>query len=317
MNCPVCKSNNIKTIVENCKDQYYNIDGTFEVSKCKKCEFVFTLPYLTGKELFKYYPDNYADYNENINYKHRINRFSLRFIRNLLLPNSSYYVPENIKDNANILEIGCSHGRFLNYLKELNSKTDLLGIELNEKAASIARKRGFDIINQPFEDINFNKKFNYVFMWMVLEHISYPQQVLKKLSLITENGAEIIFSVPNINSFEFDIFKKYAQHLEIPRHVNHFTLQFLKKIFNDHGFKYISHQNIYEPITFFKSLSIFLANKLGQDSKIAGFFGKYEYAPFNDIKGKILLYSFGYLIMLIQRLFSKTPRVIYIFKKIN
>lgn len=317
MNCPVCKSNNIKTIVENCKDQYYHIDGTFEVSKCKKCEYVFTLPYLTGEELFKYYPDNYAPYTENINSTHKINRFSPRFIRNLIFPNSPYYIPNEIKDGSNILEIGCSHGNFLSHLKELKSKTNLIGIELNEKAASIARKRGFDIINQPFEDINFNKKFNYVFMWMVLEHLPYPQQVLKKLSLITENGAEIIFSVPNINSFEFNIFKKYSQHLDVPRHVSHFTLQFLKKIFNEHGFKYIRHQNMYEPITFFRSLSIFLANKISKDNKISIFLDKYENAPFNDFSGKMLLYSFGYLIMLIQRLFSKTPRIIYIFKKIN
>ena len=317
MNCPICKSINIKTIVENCKDQYYNIDGTFEVSKCKKCEFVFTLPYLTGKELFKYYPDDYAPYTENINIKHKINRVSLRFIRNLIFPNSPYYIPKKIMDNANILEIGCSHGSFLNILKELNSKTDLLGIELNKKAASIASKRGFEIINQPFEDIKFNKKFNYVFMWMVLEHLSYPQLVLKKLSLITENDAEIIFSVPRINSFEFDIFKKYAQHLDMPRHVNHFTLSFLKKIFNEYGFEYILHRNIYEPITFFKSLSIFLKNKKGKDNKVSMFLDKYENSPFNDFKGKILLYSFGYLIMLIQRLFSKTPRVIYVFKKIS
>ena len=66
MLCPVCNSSDIKNILENCKDQYYDIEGTFEVFRCRKCEYVFTSPYLTGEELFKYYPDSYAPYTENI-----------------------------------------------------------------------------------------------------------------------------------------------------------------------------------------------------------------------------------------------------------
>ena len=84
MTCPVCNSSDIKTLVENCKDQYYNIEGTFQISKCRKCEYVFTVPYLIGEELFKYYPDSYEPYTENVHITHNINKF-FNFVNILIM----------------------------------------------------------------------------------------------------------------------------------------------------------------------------------------------------------------------------------------
>jgi len=237
MNCPNCKTTVLKILKSQCKDQYFEIDGFFDIVKCNNCNFIFTYPYLTGNNLFKYYPDIYAPYDvENSSDIIQNNNTFIRRLKNIILPDNPYYIPEDINPGNNILEIGCSHGLFLQTLMNLNKNISLTGIELNNKASEIAKKRGFEVFNKPFEDISFTKKFDYIFLWMVLEHLPYPNEVVSKFSSITNTGAKIIFSVPELNTIEFFIFGKYVRHIDIPRHLNHFTKKFLIDIFSNHGF---------------------------------------------------------------------------------
>lgn len=316
MSCPICKSQHKKIIKKNCKDQYYDIEGSFSILKCKSCNFIYTNPYLTGEEIFKYYPDDYAPYLEE--FKSNINLENTSFLKKLrdqMFPNSPHYIPDILEDGQNILEIGCSHGSFLNKLKIINNKLNFTGIELNEKAAKIAESYGFEIINKPFEDINFSRRFNFIFMWMVLEHLPYPNEVLNKLNTITNNNAKIIFSIPELDSLEFKLFGKYAQHVEIPRHLNFFSKNVLINIFQQNGFTLEKRIRIFEPITFFKSISIFLENKISKNNVISKYLNQFEYNPFNTLGSKLLLYIVGYPFMLMQRIMNKTPRVIYVFTK--
>jgi 2-polyprenyl-3-methyl-5-hydroxy-6-metoxy-1,4-benzoquinol methylase len=316
MSCPICKSQKETVIKNNCKDQYYNIEGNFSILKCKTCNFVYTNPYLTGNELFKYYPDNYAPYLEEntskINFK---NKSIIRKFRDWLFPNSPHYIPDNLQNGQNILEIGCSHGSFLNKLKIINNNLNLTGIELNEKAAKIAEGYGFELINKPFEDIIFSKKFDFIFLWMVLEHLPFPDEVISKFNNITNKNAKIIFSIPELDSIEFTLFGKYAQHVDIPRHLNYFSKNVLINIFNKHGFKFENRVKIFEPVTFIRSISIFLENKLSKNNFISNYLNQFENQPFNTIGSKFLLFLVGYPFMFIQKITNKNSRVIYVFSK--
>lgn len=316
MSCPICKSNFEKLIKSECKDQYYNIEGTFNIKKCNSCNFIHTEPYITGDELFKFYPDEYAPYlEENMEKENTIKKSKLRKFRDILFPNSPYYIPNNIEENQNILEIGCSHGSFLSRLKNKFGPLNLTGIELNQKAAKIAENYGFEIINKPFENIEFSKKFDFIFLWMVLEHLPFPNDVVSKFNHITNKNAKIIFSIPELDSLEFYIFGKYAQHVDIPRHLNYFSKDVLISLFDKHGFKLEKRLKIYEPITFLRSLSILLENKISKDNKISKYLNQFENNPFNSFDGKILLFMLGYPFMFLQRLTNKNSRVIYIFSK--
>ena len=318
MSCPICNSTFEKVLQRKCKDQYFNIDGEFSIVKCEACNFIYTSPYITGNELFKYYPDIYAPYNqENSNTTSVNNLTLLKKIRYSLFPNTPHYIPEYLPDYSNILEIGCSHGSFLQNLTQTSKTLNLTGIELNKKAAAIASSKGFEIYNTPFEDIQFNKKFDFIFLWMVFEHLPYPNDVINKFNEITNLNAKVIFSIPELDSIEYKLFGKYSQHVDIPRHLNFFTIEILIELFKKSGFVFEKKINIYNPVPFFRSFSILLENKLSKNNFISKYLNKYENQPFKSFDSKLILYLIGFPIMLLQRMVNKTPGAIYIFTKIK
>lgn len=113
--------------------------------------------------------------------------------------------------------MGCGIGIFLDRLN--NSKFNKYGVEINEKGAKEAKKRGITVYNSDFLKLSLHNKFDVITMWHVLEHMSEPQKVIKKAhSLLSKNGI-LIFAVPNSGGLGFKYGKKYWYHLDSPRHL--------------------------------------------------------------------------------------------------
>ena len=70
----------------------------------------------------------------------------------------------------------------------------------------------------------------------MLEHLYYPEEVLKRLSKIIKPGGLLLGSVPNAFSLKnrLRLFFGQKQHtsLEDPTHINHFSYSELLKILN-------------------------------------------------------------------------------------
>lgn len=112
----------------------------------------------------------------------------------------NYILPEK-----RILDVGCACGDFAAILKERIPVT-VWGMELNQGSIDIARKTG------AFEDVykidlnNFNPEdftrfydfFDYIVFGDVLEHINFPQTILKKFKKLLNPSGEFILSIPNI-----------------------------------------------------------------------------------------------------------------------
>ena len=72
----------------------------------------------------------------------------------------------NIK-NANVLDIGCGTGSFLEYLNDKNWNT--VGIEPNQTAKEKAVEKGVTCFSETNE--LESQKFDIITMWHVLEHV--------------------------------------------------------------------------------------------------------------------------------------------------
>ncbi|OGU15590.1 MAG: hypothetical protein A2X61_03210 [Ignavibacteria bacterium GWB2_35_12] len=99
-----------------------------------------------------------------------------------------------------ILEVGCGAGKF-GYSLKLRSKSEVWGIEMNEKQADKAKQlldkvicRGLETNLKDLED----GYFDCIVFNDVLEHIAYPNDVLIDLKAkLTEKGF-IVASIPNV-----------------------------------------------------------------------------------------------------------------------
>lgn len=122
-----------------------------------------------------------------------------------------------INSNSAVLDIGCGEGKFLNYLGQ-NKKCVCSGLELNEKAKSIAVANGINVYNQFIQDHAKKNKNRYdvVTFFQVLEHISEVNSFLDSAIETVKTGGKIILAVPNNEPF-YLTFDKY-HFLNLPPH---------------------------------------------------------------------------------------------------
>jgi len=86
---------------------------------------------------------------------------------------------------SSVLDIGCRTGDFLMHFPDSLVRE---GVELSKNLAEIAEKRGLVIYQDFAENINFDKQYNVVSCYAVLEHLLNPLTFLDKLSNIVSLG---------------------------------------------------------------------------------------------------------------------------------
>lgn len=101
---------------------------------------------------------------------------------------------------ARVLEIGCSAGGTLAWLKEKWPESEFVGVDGNPDVLEILKEIGSNSfihdLNQPLPDIG---KFDLILALDVLEHLIDPLPVLADLvSRLADNG-RIVVSLPNVS----------------------------------------------------------------------------------------------------------------------
>ncbi len=84
-----------------------------------------------------------------------------------------------------------------------------------------------------------NKQIDIVILWHVLEHLLEPNQVLREIYRILSDNGVLIISVPNIRSYQARIFRSHWFHLDLPRHVYHYSMKSILYLLKDSNFKII------------------------------------------------------------------------------
>lgn len=103
-----------------------------------------------------------------------------------------------------LLDVGCAEGGFAHLLKQERGYTEAWGMELDERAASVASTRLEKVVigdvTQTLDSLP-NHHFDLVCMNDVLEHLIWPEEFLKRLHGKLTPDAYIFCSVPNIRQF--------------------------------------------------------------------------------------------------------------------
>lgn len=97
-----------------------------------------------------------------------------------------------------VLDVGCSEGYLATYLP--NNK--VWGIDGNLDAVKIAKEYCVEAIYCDLNSIPnaplFKEKFDIIVFADVLEHLLYPEEVLRHFSQYLNPGGKVIISLPNI-----------------------------------------------------------------------------------------------------------------------
>jgi len=77
-----------------------------------------------------------------------------------------------------------------------------------------------DLASAHFPDDHFDA----VVLWHVLEHVACPQSTIAEVARILRPGGVFLCGVPNFGSWEARLARDKWFHLDVHRHLNHFTV---------------------------------------------------------------------------------------------
>lgn len=201
----------------------------FTIVRCTRCDLVQTSPAPSPSALDRYYPRGYhaatrryrggMDRVLSLVHRHRI-----RILERLL------------GGPGSVLDIGCGPGVLLNQMRSRGWRTR--GTERSQGAAAQARDVfHLDVRAEAVDDlIAQGAKFDAVVLWHVAEHLHAPLEVLQGISRLVRPGGVLLVAVPNFASPEARLGRAGWFHLDVPRHLVHFTPSTLGAMLTATGF---------------------------------------------------------------------------------
>ena len=222
--CPICHSNNYKIYYEKVFSYPYA-----SIVQCEKCGHLYSL--LT-KEV-----DTEALYNDEV-YRVVENRGS---VFDKILDREYTRVIKKIESllpkKGLLLDFGCGKGKF-GWLATKN-KWQVKCVETSFSRSEYAREIYHLDVNTEFYNDGriFETLFDVITLFHVLEHLPHPMKLTGTLTRdnLKQKGL-LVIEVPNFKSWQSSFAKEKWIHLDVPRHINHFTEKRLKKMMEDIGF---------------------------------------------------------------------------------
>jgi len=232
--CINCSSNDFKHVME--VNDFSITKEDFNLSQCSNCGFLFTQDAPSESEIARYYKSedyiSHSDTNKGL-----INKI-YHIVRKIML-SKKYKLINRLPGDKNILDIGSGTGYFLNFMKQKGY--DTMGIEVDENARSYGKEK-FQLNILPPEDFingSIDRKFSFISMWHVLEHISDPNKYMQIIHNLLTNDGYVIIALPNNSSYDAAHYKNYWAGYDVPRHLWHFTPDTLEQFAQKSGFKLV------------------------------------------------------------------------------
>ncbi len=210
--CPVCAAQTARVIYPEARD--YITKEAFAVVGCSGCGASFTVP--VPESLDRYYPRSYRRYNAVI-----ITFLKLLYRQRVLRWHRLFSKP------GKVLEIGCGDGFMLNNLQSLGWR--VFGTERTVEMATFAREHfGITVFVEDTTPIPAGECYELVVMFQVLEHLADPIPQLTRASSLLAPGGKLIIGVPNFASWQSQFGRDGWFHLDVPRHLVHWTPQSIR-----------------------------------------------------------------------------------------
>lgn len=157
------------------------------------------------------------------------------------------FLKRNVGKGKKVLDIGCRDGALTGHYAEGNEVT---GIDIDSAALARAKEKyGITTIHA---DLNgewpVTPGFTTVVACEIIEHLYYPEVVLKKIHTVLMPGGTLLGTIPHAFSLQcrlrYLFATKQGTPLQDPTHINHFTVRELRRVIESAGFTNVQIETI-------------------------------------------------------------------------
>ncbi len=248
--CIVCGSRNTSGF---CTARDRHGSGTWRIERCRDCGFGWTSPALAEDLIASYYPTAYlGDTRKTLD-----DFFSGRLAhsRSWRGELAKARLVERYIDRGKILDVGCGDGKFLWSLDP--QRWNRTGVETSRDTVSIVTQRMPSlplVAGDLYSSSLLEASYEAITFWHVLEHLSGPRRVLKRVFDLLRPGGWLFISLPNLESLQAHMFRAYWYPFgDVPRHLFHFSRKSLDLLLADAGMEVRAHR-LFSPHVNFHSL---------------------------------------------------------------
>jgi len=183
----------------------------FEIRRCPECGLGHTTP--QPDDLDEYYGPLYHGGRYGIAEQLCVRR-RLRFVRAVASP-------------YHMLDFGCGDGAFI-------AAASAAGLQATgvETRPEYARSKGLTVVERVEDAVG---PFDLITLWHSLEHVRSPRELLERLLPRLSDDGFLVVAVPNAGSVQARVFGPSWFHLDVPRHLFHFTPRALTRLLESCG----------------------------------------------------------------------------------
>jgi len=195
----------------------------YKVLTCQKCGTGRLFPTPSYEEIPYFYPNDY--YGEPGEKFEKRTESATRLVGSIHIKRLLRDLPQG----SRVLDVGCGRGVLLEALADKGYETH--GFEISKKAVQGVDPRTSVRIANDLKQAKYERHtFDAVILWHVLEHLRDPKGTLEEVREILKPGGKLIVAVPNFSSWQSKFFGPAWFHLDLPRHLFHFSANGLQEL---------------------------------------------------------------------------------------
>jgi SAM-dependent methyltransferase len=265
VDCVLCHTKSDE-IMGNVFDTRFGINSAYAIARCPLCSLEQTTPLPAQDELNRLYETCYNFGGEkNTGYTRLRGRFFNSFLYRIWLALDGDISFHRNSGSGRLLDVGCNEGRGLEFYQRHGYTAE--GLELNSRAAEIARSKGFTVYGNTLEDFATERRYDVIVLSNVLEHSLDPGFMLQHIRRLLAPGGMVWISCPNNQSWLRSAFGRYWINWHVPFHIVHFSPDTLNALLVKSQFEVIEMRQETPALWVAHSLIARLFSKPGQPTR--------------------------------------------------